>query len=222
MSAGLDSRLLGLKAELDDHARIARYLGLDFERPSARWATGTPRTRSRGSGRSPNGCSNSCGGITTCRAPRPGKPWRPDQRMPAVHPQPHGDRGAARHPAAAQPFRPRRLPDRRRGRHDRDPAAAGCPGVVHQHRQRRAERACPQARARGRRQGRVPGRAVRDPRLPAGQRFELSQHTVYQLFVRERGLRIEHVELLLSRDGKEVSRSWRSLAGRCCGPGCPS
>jgi len=28
-----DARLLRLKEELDDHARIARFLGLDFERP---------------------------------------------------------------------------------------------------------------------------------------------------------------------------------------------
>lgn len=33
MSVELDSRLLRLKAELDDHARIARYPGLGFERP---------------------------------------------------------------------------------------------------------------------------------------------------------------------------------------------
>ena len=33
MSGELDTRLLRLKTELDDHARIARYLGLDFERP---------------------------------------------------------------------------------------------------------------------------------------------------------------------------------------------
>jgi len=32
MTGELDSRLLRLKAELDDHARIARYLGLDFSR----------------------------------------------------------------------------------------------------------------------------------------------------------------------------------------------
>ena len=39
-----------------------------------------------------------------------------------------------------------------------------------------------------------------DFRWPAGS--ELSQHTVYLLFARERGLRSEHVELLLSRDGE--------------------
>jgi hypothetical protein len=33
MNGELDTRLLRLKAELDDHARIARHLGLDFERP---------------------------------------------------------------------------------------------------------------------------------------------------------------------------------------------
>jgi hypothetical protein len=37
------------------------------------------------------------------------------------------------------------------------------------------------------------------------KRFELSRHTVYQLFVRERGLRSEYVELLLSRDTGDVA-----------------
>jgi hypothetical protein len=35
VSGELDERLQRLKDELDDHARIARYLGLDFERPRA-------------------------------------------------------------------------------------------------------------------------------------------------------------------------------------------
>ncbi|HVB43030.1 MAG TPA: SUMF1/EgtB/PvdO family nonheme iron enzyme [Streptosporangiaceae bacterium] len=39
----------------------------------------------------------------------------------------------------------------------------------------------------------------------AGRR-ELSRHTVYLLFARERGLRTEHVELLLSRDAAEAAR----------------
>jgi hypothetical protein len=38
------------------------------------------------------------------------------------------------------------------------------------------------------------------------KRFELSRHTVYQLFVRERGLRSEYVELLLSRDADDVAQ----------------
>jgi hypothetical protein len=38
------------------------------------------------------------------------------------------------------------------------------------------------------------------------KRFELSRHTVYQLFVRERGLRSEYVELLLSRDAGDVAK----------------
>ncbi len=60
MSPELDARLLRLKAELDDHARIARYLGLDFERPIQSLGDGsgmgTQRTRSRWSGRSPRSC----------------------------------------------------------------------------------------------------------------------------------------------------------------------
>ena len=41
-TAGLDGRLLRLKAELDGHARIAQYLGLDFERPIASLGDGYP------------------------------------------------------------------------------------------------------------------------------------------------------------------------------------
>ena len=42
MTTVLDARLLRLKAELDDHARIARYLGLDFDRPIRSLADGYP------------------------------------------------------------------------------------------------------------------------------------------------------------------------------------
>jgi hypothetical protein len=42
MSGELDARLLRLKNELDDHARIARYLGLDFERPIQSLEDGYP------------------------------------------------------------------------------------------------------------------------------------------------------------------------------------
>ena len=51
MTAGLDTRLLRLKAELDDHARIARYLGLDFERPIQSLGDGHARCRSERPGR---------------------------------------------------------------------------------------------------------------------------------------------------------------------------
>jgi len=42
MSAELDTRLVRLKTELDDHARIARYLGLNFERPIQSLGDGYP------------------------------------------------------------------------------------------------------------------------------------------------------------------------------------
>ncbi|GGU90042.1 hypothetical protein GCM10010182_00610 [Actinomadura cremea] len=45
------------------------------------------------------------------------------------------------------------------------------------------------------------------------KRFELTQHTVYQLFTRERGLRIEYVELLLSRGTDEVRQVLGSTGG---------
>ncbi|SEG93889.1 Formylglycine-generating enzyme, required for sulfatase activity, contains SUMF1/FGE domain [Thermomonospora echinospora] len=42
MSSELDSRLQRLKTELDDHSRIARHLGLDFERPIRSLGDGYP------------------------------------------------------------------------------------------------------------------------------------------------------------------------------------
>ena len=45
------------------------------------------------------------------------------------------------------------------------------------------------------------------------KRFELSQHTIYQLFVRERGLRSEYVELLLSRDTGDVTTILEATGG---------
>lgn len=42
VSPDLDTRLLRLKAELDSHARTARYLGLDLERPVRALADGYP------------------------------------------------------------------------------------------------------------------------------------------------------------------------------------
>lgn len=47
----------------------------------------------------------------------------------------------------------------------------------------------------------------------AAKRFELSQHTVYQLFSRQVGLRTEYVELLLSRDVDEVRQVMRTTGG---------
>ena len=46
------------------------------------------------------------------------------------------------------------------------------------------------------------------------KRFELSRHTVYQLFVRERGLRSEYVELLLSRDASDVAAVLGATGGQ--------
>ena len=46
------------------------------------------------------------------------------------------------------------------------------------------------------------------------KRFELSRHTMYQLFVRERGLRSEYVELLLSKDAGEVAAVLSATGGQ--------
>ena len=170
MSPEVDTRLARLKAELDDHAQIARYLGLDFERPIRSLGDGYPGERGR-AGREDHRTAPQAAVAPPQRRGDPGgqDAQGPDLRMPAVHPQPPGGGGAARHPAAAQPVRARRVRRRRRGRADRGAPPAGGAGLVHQHRQRRPQRARPQARAGGGGQGRVPGRVVRDAGLQAGQ-----------------------------------------------------
>src|SRR6266496_4392805 len=45
------------------------------------------------------------------------------------------------------------------------------------------------------------------------KRSELSRRSVYQLFVRERGLRSEHAELLLSTDAAEAAAVLRRNGG---------
>ncbi|MEV6862456.1 hypothetical protein AB0M44_15845 [Streptosporangium subroseum] len=42
MSIELDTRLFQLRNELDDHSRVARHLGLDFERPIKSLGDGYP------------------------------------------------------------------------------------------------------------------------------------------------------------------------------------
>lgn len=65
-----DLHLRQLTAELDDHARIARYLGVDFQRaPRSMLATQTPLSPM--SARLLNGCSSSCGSTTAPPAPQP-------------------------------------------------------------------------------------------------------------------------------------------------------
>ena len=46
------------------------------------------------------------------------------------------------------------------------------------------------------------------------KRFELSQRTVYQLWLRKRGLRSEYVELLLSKDAVEVAQVLDTISGQ--------
>ena len=53
------------------------------------------------------------------------------------------------------------------------------------------------------------------------KRFELSQHTVYQLFVRERGIRTEYAELLLSRDAGDVAQVLEATGGQLLATSLP-
>jgi len=102
MTGELDTRLLRLKTELDDHARIARYLGLDFERPIQSLGDGYPENAIAWVGEDHLMAAQAAVAASR-RAGHFGREntQGPDQRVPAVHPQSYGDRGAARHPAAA-------------------------------------------------------------------------------------------------------------------------
>ena len=53
------------------------------------------------------------------------------------------------------------------------------------------------------------------------KRFELCQHTVYQLFVRERGIRTEYAELLLSRDAGDVAQVLEATGGQLLATSLP-
>ncbi len=220
MSVVLDARLAAAKAELDEHARIARYLGLDFERPIRSMADGYPENASRWSGRSPNGC---CKQLWLHHD----APGTPDGK--ALQDLISGCRPYIRsHRVVEALHEIQRL--RNRSAHDGYPVAdedgllavrrlldvlawytSTGSGALSEH----APRLSPAAAAKAEF---LAGLYVTlDFRL--AKRFELSQHTVYLLFIRERGLRSEHVELLLSRDVDEVTRALAAAGGKLLQPG---
>jgi energy-coupling factor transporter ATP-binding protein EcfA2 len=215
MSPALDTRLARLQAELDDHSRIGRYLGLDLERP----------IRSLGDGYPENAVAL-VGNITERLLKQlwrhhdvPGTPagkaltdlireCRPYIRSRAVIDALHDIR---------------RL--RNRSSHDGYPVAdedaltavrrlldvlawytsTGSGALTGD-----APRLSPAVAAKAEF---LAGLYVTLDYQPA-KRFELSQHTVYQLFVRERGIRTEYAELLLSRDAGDVAQVLQATGGQ--------
>ena len=207
MSPELDERLVRLKTELDDHARIARYLGLDFERPIRSLGDGYPENAIAWVGKITerllkrlwrhHRVPGSPGGKTLKDLINGCKPHiRSHRVVEALH-----DIQRLRNRSAHDGYQVadedgltavRRLLDVLAWYTSTGSGALGD----------QAPRLAPAVAAKAEF---LAGLYVTlDFRLV--NRFELSQHTVYQLFVRERGLRSEYVELLLSRDADDVAK----------------
>jgi formylglycine-generating enzyme required for sulfatase activity len=214
MTTGLDDRLQRLKEELDDHSRIARHLGLDLERP----------VRSLGDGYPENAIS--WVGKITERILK--ELWRHHD----VPGDPSGKslseliKGCRPHiPANTVLDALRDIQQlRNRSAHDGYEIAEedGLTAI------RRLVTVLVWFTTTGSQAltGDIPRltpEVARRAEFLAGlyltlgyqpaKRFELSQHTVYQLFSRQVGLRIEYVELLLSRDSAEVRQVLETTGG---------
>lgn len=214
MIAELDSRLQRLKGELDDHSRIARHLGLDLERP----------IRSLGDGYPENAIS--WVGKITERILK--ELWR-HHNVPG---DPSGKalseliKGCRPHIASSTVLDALRDIQllRNRSAHDGYEIAEedGLTAV------RRLLDVLVWFTTTGSQAltGDVPRLTpvvAKKAEFLAGlyltlgyqpaKRFELSNYTVYQLFSREVGLRIEYVELLLSRDTSEVRQVLETTGG---------
>jgi hypothetical protein len=215
MTAELDTRLVRLQAELDDHARIARYLGLDFERPIQSLGDGYPE--------------NAIAWVGKITERLLKQLWRHHDvpGTPAgktLKDLIGGCRPYIRSSRVLESLRDiQRL--RNRSAHDGYQIAdedgliavrrlldvlawytSTESGALSGH----APRLAPQVAAKAEF---LAGLYVTLDFKPA-KRFELSRHTVYQLFVRERGLRSEYVELLLSRDAGDVAQVLAATGGQ--------
>src|SRR5579859_2712559 len=210
-----DPRLDQLKAELGDHARVERYLGVDFQRAVRALADGYP-----------DAAVAQVGKITE----------RLLKQLWIHHGAPGTPTGKALRDliGGCRPYiRSQRVLDalheiqrlRNRASHDGYPVAAD-DGLVAIRRlldvlnwytstgsgalTRHAPRLTPTAAAQAEW---VAGLYLTlDYRL--ARRRELSQHAVYLLFARERGLRAEHAELLICRDASEATQVMKAA-----GPG---
>jgi len=207
MTGELDTRLLRLKAELDDHARIARYLGLDFERPIQSLGDGYPENAIAWVGKITERLLKQLWRHHNVPGTPVGKTLkdlisgcRPYIRSHTVIEALH-DIQRLRNRSAHDGYQIADEDGLTAVRRLLDVLAwytSTGSGALSGHVPRLAPAVAAKAEF-------LAGLYVTlDYRL--AKRFELSQHTVYQLFVRERGLRSEYVELLLSRDVSDVAK----------------
>lgn len=207
MSGALDARLLRLKTELDDHARIARYLGLDFERPIQSLGDGYPE--------------NAISWVGKITEKLLKQLWRHHnvEGSPAGRTLRDLITGCRPHIRSHNVIEALRDIQRLRNRSAHDGYIVADEDGLTAVRRLLDILAWYTSTGSGALSGDAPRLApavaskaeflaglyvTLDFRL--GNRTELSQHTVYQLFVRERGLRTEYVELLLSKDAGDVAQ----------------
>jgi energy-coupling factor transporter ATP-binding protein EcfA2 len=215
VSPELDARLLRLKNELGDHERIARYLGLDFERPIQSLGDGYPENAVALVGKIIERLLKQLWRHHNV----PGSPAGKTLKDLISGCRPH----IRSHRVLDAMYDIQRL--RNRSAHDGYQVAdedgltavrrlldvlawytSTGSGALSEHAPKLAPAVAAKAEF-------VAGLYVTLDFRPA-KRFELSRHTVYQLFVRERGLRSEYVELLLSRDADEVEQVLRVTGGQ--------
>ncbi|MEU6715022.1 SUMF1/EgtB/PvdO family nonheme iron enzyme [Nonomuraea sp. NPDC046802] len=205
MSIELDGRLFQLRNELDDHSRVARYLGLDFERPIKSLGDGYPEN------------AIALVGKITERILK--QLWR-HHNIPG---DPGGKalndliKGAQPHIRSANVIDALRDIQRLRNRSAHDGYEIADEDGLAAVRRLLDVLAWFSSTGSGILSGDVPKLApdvAVKAEFLAGlyvtlgfqpvKRFELSRNTVYQLFFRERGLRSEYVELLLSKSVDDV------------------
>ncbi|MFC0862545.1 SUMF1/EgtB/PvdO family nonheme iron enzyme [Sphaerimonospora cavernae] len=214
MSVELDTRLHQLRNELDDHARIARHLGLDFERP----------IRSLGDGYPENAIA--LVGKITERILK--QLWR-HHNVPG---DPGGKtlseliKGAQPHIRSGSVLDALRDIQRLRNRSTHDGYEIADEDGLTAVRRLLDVLAWFSSTGSGVLTGDIPKLATdvaAKAEFLAGlyltldfkpvKRFELSRNTVYQLFFRERGLRSEYVELLLSKNASDVVQVLAATGG---------
>ena len=215
MSGELDTRLLRLKTELDDHARIARYLGLDFERPIQSLGDGYPENAIAWVGKITERLLKQLWRHHDVPGTPAGKTLkdlisgcRPYIRSHSVIESLH-DIQRLRNRSAHDGYQVADEDGLTAVRRLLDVLAwytSTGSGALSGHAPRLAPAVAAKAEF-------LAGLYVTLDYKPA-KRFELSRHTVYQLFVRERGLRSEYVELLLSRDADDVAKVLEVTGGR--------
>lgn len=207
MTGELDTRLLRLKTELDDHARVARYLGLDFERPIQSLGDGYPENAIALVGKITERLLKQLWRHHDVPGTPAGKTLRdlingcrPYIRSHAVIEALH-DINRLRNRSVHDGYQVADEDGLLAVRRLLDVLAwytSTGSGALSGH----APRLAPAVAARAEF---LAGLYVTLDYKQV-QRFELSPHTLYQLLVRERGLRSEYVELLLSRDVGDVAK----------------